>query len=564
MELKEVKRLYFIEGGGEMGELIRSKDWSQTPLGSPGNWPSSLRTAVMILLHSRFPMFVWWGEEMITIYNDAYRIIAGEKHPQALGRPGMEVWPEIWDVVGPLAQLVMKEGRSNWAEDQLLFINRRGYVEESYFTFSYSPVLEESGKVGGVFCACTETTEKVLVARKVQESERNLRNTILQAPVAMCILKGPNFMVEIANEKILEIWGKSGHEMFHRPFFDALPEARFQGFEELLVQVYTTGETYSANERAFVVPQNGIPETAFINFVYEPFRECDGSISGVMVVAMDVTTQVIARRKIEDSEQELQHRVNERTDELEKANNELKRSNANLEEFAYAVSHDLKEPIRKIQYFSDRLKNELSLLLNEQQNRLFQRMQQATVRMGGLIEDLLDYSHISNSAFGSDIIDLNKIVRLVLEDLELEIQEKNAVINSGTLPEIKGHERQIQQLFQNLIGNSIKYSRPGVSPVVDISAEEISGNAVPLELSEEEASRDYHFIHVRDNGIGFEQKEAERIFNVFTRLHGKSEYSGNGVGLSIARKVMDNHRGYIWAEGRPDEGAVFHLLLPKD
>ena len=142
--------------------------------------------------------------------------------------------------------------------------------------------------------------------------------------------------------------------------------------------------------------------------------------------------------------------------------------------------------------------------------------------------------------------------------------EKNAIINTGTLPEIKGQERQIQQLFQNLIGNSIKYSRPGVAPVVDISAEEISGNAVPLELSEEEASRDYHFIHVRDNGIGFEQKEAERIFNVFTRLHGKSEYSGNGVGLSIARKVMDNHRGYIWAEGQPDEGAVFHLLIPKD
>ena len=149
-----------------------------------------------------------------------------------------------------------------------------------------------------MFCACTETTEKVLSARKVLENERNLRNTILQAPVAMCILKGPNFVVEIANEKILGIWGKSKHEMFHRPFFDALPEARFQGFEELLMQVYTTGETYSANERAFVVPKKGLPETAYINFVYEPFREGDGNISGVMVVAIDVTPQVLARRKI--------------------------------------------------------------------------------------------------------------------------------------------------------------------------------------------------------------------------------------------------------------------------
>src|SRR5829696_6457289 len=141
MELLEKQDLTFLRGGGEMGERIRSKDWSQTPLGSPLSWPQSLRTAISILLNSQFPMFVWWGPELITIYNDPYRAVMGAKHPEGLGLPGPLVWAEIWDVVGPLANNVIQEGVSNWAEDQLLNINRRGFLEETYFTFSYSPVL---------------------------------------------------------------------------------------------------------------------------------------------------------------------------------------------------------------------------------------------------------------------------------------------------------------------------------------------------------------------------------------------------------------------------------------
>jgi hypothetical protein len=136
MAVKEAEGFAFLKGGGEMGELIRTKDWSTTSIGPPDTWESSLRTSISILLNSQFPMFVWWGPEQITIYNDAYRAILGEKHPAALGGSGSKVWREIWDVVGPLARQVLEQGISNWAEDQLLYINRRGYVEESYFTFS--------------------------------------------------------------------------------------------------------------------------------------------------------------------------------------------------------------------------------------------------------------------------------------------------------------------------------------------------------------------------------------------------------------------------------------------
>ncbi|HYK57050.1 MAG TPA: PAS domain-containing protein, partial [Flavisolibacter sp.] len=317
MAAQEGQELAFLKGGGEMGELIRSKDWSTTTLGTPQSWPQSLRTAVSILLHSQFPMFVWWGPQMITIYNDAYRLIMGEKHPQGLGEAGPLVWSEIWDVVGPLADQVMNEGVSNWNEDQLLYINRRGYIEESYFTFSYSPVLDESGKVGGVFCACTETTEKVLATRRIRESERSLRNTILQAPAAMCILQGPSFIVEIANARMFELWGRGAEELLNKPIFEGLPEAASKGLEPLLSQVYTTGETVSRSEFPITLPRNKSPETVYVNFVYQALKEGDGKVSGIIAVATEVTGQVEARKRLEENESELQRRVEAGTADLE-------------------------------------------------------------------------------------------------------------------------------------------------------------------------------------------------------------------------------------------------------
>jgi hypothetical protein len=156
-----------LAGGGEVGALMRQMDWEATPLGPPERWPQSLRTAVSILLDSRYPMFLFWGPELVKIYNDGYRPITGAKHPWALGRPGREVWPEIWDTIGPMVDRVVQHGEATWSADLLLFMARNGFPEEVYFTFSYSPIRDESGGVGGMFCACTETTEKVLGDRRL-------------------------------------------------------------------------------------------------------------------------------------------------------------------------------------------------------------------------------------------------------------------------------------------------------------------------------------------------------------------------------------------------------------
>ena len=158
----------FLAGGGRMGALIRRHDWSATPMGPIESWPQSLRTAVGICLSSRFPILIWWGADLVKIYNDDYAQILGEKHPAALGRAGREVWPEIWHIIGPMLEGVLTRGEATWSDDQLLVLSRGGYPEECYFTFSYSPIRDEDGAVCGVFCAVHETTERVLGERRLR------------------------------------------------------------------------------------------------------------------------------------------------------------------------------------------------------------------------------------------------------------------------------------------------------------------------------------------------------------------------------------------------------------
>jgi PAS domain S-box-containing protein len=277
-----------------------------------------------------------------------------------------------------------------------------------------------------------------------------------------------------------------------------------------------------------------------------PLRDESGTILKWFGTCTDIHDQVTETQLLEQ-------KVEERTAELQAAIQELRRSNAHLEEFAHAASHDLKEPVRKILFFSQQLKEQPDKHSKEDQARALNRIQNATERMGNLIDDLLLYSHVSQRPHDTEIIDLNYKVQRVLEDLDLDIEEKQAVVQVGKLPSVKGYRRQLQQLFQNLISNALKYSKQDVPPRIDISAREVTENG-----------RRYQIIAVRDNGIGFEPEYSDKIFQMFTRLHGKGEYSGTGVGLSIVKKVVENHNGFIRVESSLGQGATFSIYLPKD
>ena len=296
---------YFLAGGGEIGELIRNKDWSKTALGDPDNWPQSLCTMVSVILNNPFGMYIAWGDDYTQIYNSSCSPILGSvMHPAALGNSAKETLFEVWDIVKPMFDEVWK-GNSIRFNDYKITLNRNGYDEDCYFDFSYSPIKKENGEVGGILSTFIETTEKVIAAEAKEKNNARFKNNIMQTPVAMCVLTGKDHIVEIVNQEMIKLWGKEGEEIINKPIFEVLPEAKNQGLEDILDNVYTTGEKFVATERAIQLQRNGTLETTYVNFVYEALKETDGSISGVIAIATEVTDQVISRAKIEESEQKV-------------------------------------------------------------------------------------------------------------------------------------------------------------------------------------------------------------------------------------------------------------------
>ncbi|WP_202110807.1 PAS domain S-box protein [Flavobacterium hydrocarbonoxydans] len=300
---------YFLEGGGEMGQLIRDNDWSKTPLGNPDAWPQSLRTLVAVMLNNPIGMYIAWGTEMTQIYNDAYRTILGDlKHPKALGISTPETFSEAWDIIGPMFEDVMN-GQSVSYPDFKLMLNRKGYEEACYFDFSYTPIKTEDGKVGGVLITVIETTQKVLATEALKESNYRFLNHIIQAPVAMCVLRGKNYTVEIVNDQMIELWGKKDENVVNQSIFDIIPEPQDKGLAALLAEVYKTGEKIIVNELPVQLLRNGKLENTYINYIYQPHKESDGTISGIVVIAVEVTDHVVARYKIQDSEQKIRQLI---------------------------------------------------------------------------------------------------------------------------------------------------------------------------------------------------------------------------------------------------------------
>ena len=229
-------------------------------------------------------------------------------------------------------------------------------------------------------------------------------------------------------------------------------------------------------------------------------------------------------------------------------NQELGRSNRELQDFAYVASHDLQEPLRKIQAFGDRLKSKYGPALNDEGLDYLDRMQKSARRMHTLINDLLEYSRVTTKGDPFTPVDLNQVARDVLSDLEVRVQQSGGRVETGELPVLEADPLQMRQLLQNLIGNALKFYRPEQTPVVRVTAED--------------AGDGFCQIAVADNGIGFEEKYLDRIFTPFQRLHGRNEYEGTGMGLAVCRRIAERHGGDITAQSTPGQGTTFMVTLP--
>ncbi|KAA0994096.1 PAS domain-containing protein [Dyadobacter sp. UC 10] len=258
---------------------------------------------------------------------------------------------------------------------------------------------------------------------------------------------------------------------------------------------------------------------------------------------------------------QLETKVQQRTKELTVANNELIKTNMELAQFAYVASHDLQEPLRKIQTFATRiLETELGNL-SEKGRDYFNRMQASSARMQQLIVDLLAFSRANAIEKHFEKTDLNEVLKIAQEQLAEVILQKNAVIKSDVLPHQNVIVYQFEQLFTNIIANALKFVRPGERPIIEIKTGQIAGHLIPL--SEADSGLNYTYISFSDNGIGFDQQFKDRIFQVFQRLHGRSSYDGTGIGLAICKKIVENHKGLLDAIGKPGIGATFIIYLPE-
>lgn len=293
----------FLAGGGEMGALMRAHDWSDSPLGPPQLWPQSLRSVVGLMLSSKFPMFVAWGKDLGFLYNDPYIEVLGGKHPRALGRRFYDIWSEIWPDISPLIDVAMA-GEATYRENLPLLMNRNGQDEQTWFTFSYSPVRDESGAVAGMFCACTETTATIVSQQRLaSHSERQFR-MFEQAPGLICTLSGPDHVFEFANSAYQRLVDRP---VVGRSVREAFPDLEGQGFFELLDQVYATGERFIADQVPiqFRSAEGGETEERLLDFIYAPILDEQDRVSGIFVEGSDVTARARAEAALAEREAQL-------------------------------------------------------------------------------------------------------------------------------------------------------------------------------------------------------------------------------------------------------------------
>lgn len=684
-----------------MGSHMRDYDWNDHPLGNPDQWSHSLKIYIRTILNSAFPMFLWWTDSFYMFHNDAYLPALGNKHPKALGSSARDMWSEIWHQVGVIAENIYVTGENFYAEDLPIYLDRKGFMEETYWTFSYSPAFDDDGTIAGIFCSCKEVSATVKNQRRLKtlkdltealtmvhtleeggeqacsimsentsdipvcgiylidgtnnevrllgqsgimqngeqlqktidldaqeeaglfrevietrqpvlanysllvsdndtltEEQQELKVALLpvtlsgtsqvvgiimagispklsydssykdfhvllmrqiaisfasvnarfeterrqaylneifeQAPVGITILRGPNYIVDLANPGICEIWGKRYEDVIGRPVLEALPEVEGQGIRELLDGVFTTGVPFVANELGVMLDRNGVMEEVFINFVYQPMRDEEGNVTGIIAVAIDVNEQVQSRRK------------------LEEMNRELLATNADLDNFVYSASHDLKAPISNIEGLVRALEEYLpeESAASTDIQKVLLLIQNSVDRFKKAIGDLTEVAKIQR-ADKSDVgdVNLNEIISDMLLDFESLIEVKNAVIETSLSPEaeIEFSAKNMRSVVYNLISNALKYSSPERQPNIRISTE---------------VAPEFVVLTVADNGLGLNPADKMKIFSMFKRLHDHVE--GSGIGLYIVKRIVENAGGHIELESEIGRGATFKVYFPRD
>jgi PAS domain S-box-containing protein len=427
-----------------------------------------------------------------------------------------------------------------------------GIAGTYYFNVSLKPIRNGAGAVYAVLEMAVDVTEQVLARQKLEEAEAGLRGAVELAQLGTWSIDvGTNGLTY--SDRLIEWFGYDPGDQDYTeviPLLEAEDQDRVASAVAWALNPASGGiydETYTV-----IHPKTG--QKRILHAQGKTVFDATGKAIRMNGTAQDVTQQ----RAIQLA---LEQQVDQRTRQLQALVGDLERSNENLRQFAYVASHDLQEPLRKIQSFADLLQSQYAHQLGAGVEHL-QRMQVAASRMSTLIRDLLSYSRISTRQEATGSVSLTQVVQEVVTDLDLLIRETSATIDVVPLPVVPGNASQLRQLFQNLLSNALKFRRVHVPPVVRVHCQWLNAAQLPASVRPTRSAPTYYRIDVIDNGIGFDDKYVDRIFQVFQRLHNRSQYPGTGIGLAICQKVAANHGGAITAVSQSDQGSTFSLYLP--
>ncbi|MES2355694.1 MAG: ATP-binding protein [Pseudomonadota bacterium] len=562
-----------LAGGGEMGVLMRAHNWSDTDLGPVSKWPQALRTAVSICLNSCFPMVLWWGKNLSMLYNDAYRPVLGRtKHPGWLGRPARECWAEVWDVIGPMLEGVLKTGKATWSEDLLLMMDRNIPREEVYFTFSYSPILLDDGTIGGIFCACTETTERVIRERRL----RTLRELSARAAeakwtwsacsAAIKTLAQDSADVPFSLLYIVDDEGNNAELIASNAInIDGVAAPKRLGLTESyfnspwpLARIYRTGRgELLQNLSAKFGPLPGGPwaESSDSALVLPIAASGQERPAGFLIVGL-------SPRRVDDTEYRsffdlVAGHIGMAIANTHAYEKERKRAEALAEldraktAFFSDVSHEFRTPLTLMLGPAEDAIGDTQHPLPPVQRERIEILRRNGVRLLKLVNTLLDFSRIEAGRMQAvyeptDLsaltVELASVFRSAIERGGLSF-----VVDCPTLPVAMYVDRDMwEKIVLNLLSNAFKFTFDGEIEIA------LSYHGSNVELA------------VRDTGVGIPQSELPNLFKRFYRVRETAArtYEGSGIGLALVQELIGLHGGSIRVVSVQGSGTVFTVAIP--
>ncbi|HEX6226026.1 MAG TPA: PAS domain S-box protein [Chryseolinea sp.] len=522
---------------GAAGKLVLSKDWRATSIGEIKNWPATLASFVRFCIDSEAPACIWWGEQYTLVYNEAFEKLLGVAFTPALGKSGRDI-PELWSTFGESLQAVREKAKAKLETKKVNF--EFSDAGERELSFHHTPIVEPSGSIGGVFTLVSEVKKSKRKENIVLEmGEQRYVRMIEEVQDYAIILLDKDGTILNWNKGAQNIKGYRDEEIIGHNFsVFYLDEDRERNLPEQLMRL--AAKDGRAMHEGWRKRKDG--SKFWGSIVITALHDRKNDIIGFTKVTRDLTERKIAEDKTR------QHAA------------ELEIKNRQLEQFAYIASHDLQEPLRKIQTFIQVLEKKLGD--PEARQKYFAKINHSARRMGELIQAVLYYSRLSQNEEQFSPVDLNVVLENVKADYELQIDEKKAVIKSDVLPVITGVAHELSQLFANLISNALKFST--TEPKIIISCRLLQPGEIQKITSSLDRSKRYVELKFQDNGIGFEQQYAEKIFTIFQRLNSREEYSGTGIGLALCKRIVDHHLGHIEAFSESGKGASFCVYLPLE